>query len=180
LAETVWRYGAVEGALADILAVPAEQAGAFRARLRHLRNIGVPELPKPGTGSRISYTFEHALELLIALRLESIGTAPRIISRLAQAITGEHFFHESSERAREWGDLFVFIYPAYTNPKDYAWLDPATLRFWSTNPITPPFFSVFCGLDQMPKFEPTAPDVFSRLNVSACARKLSAALDGAD
>jgi hypothetical protein len=175
VAEMELRYGAVERALAGILGVPADQARAFRARLRHLRNIGVPELPKPGTGQPIAYTFEHALELLVALRLESIGTAPRVISLLTKSITNEYRFHANSERAREWGDLFIIVYPAYSNPKDYAWHNPTNLQWPSDS--SPPFYLVSRGLELMPKFEEHAPDVYSRLNVSSCARKLSAELE---
>ena len=170
------RYGQIEQALAEILGVPSlERTRAFRARLRHLRNIGIPELPKPGTGQSVAYSYEHALELLVALRLESIGTAPRFLAPLAKSITNAYRHHETTPMAREYGDLFILVYPAYSSPKDYAHLNPTNLQWAASS--GPPFYSLFRGLGLMPKFEETAPDVFSRLNISSCARKLTTVLE---
>lgn len=73
----MYRYRHIETALARVFNVMPEGMGAFRARLRHLRNIGVPELPKPGSGEQINYTRENAIEILLALELEALGVSPR-------------------------------------------------------------------------------------------------------
>src|SRR5262245_53269509 len=81
------RYGHVELALAGLMNVAGENIGAFRARLRHLRNIGVPQqLPKPGSGQPIAYSRRQALEMLIALELEKLGQAPKRVMMLAGSI----------------------------------------------------------------------------------------------
>lgn len=73
----MYRYRHIETALATVFKILPEGMGAFRARLRHLRNIGVPELPKPGSGEQIEYTRGHAIEILLALELEALGVSPR-------------------------------------------------------------------------------------------------------
>ena len=87
-----FRYGGVEAALAEALQIEPESMGAFRARLRHLRNLGVPDLPKIGSGSVAAYSREQALEMLLALELENVGKAPRVAAMAATSIlrTSDH------------------------------------------------------------------------------------------
>ena len=68
------RYKNVEAALAEVLEISEGHLPAFRARLRHLRNL-LP-IPKTGKGSHISYTFNEALIMLIAVQLNLIGVSP--------------------------------------------------------------------------------------------------------
>jgi hypothetical protein len=72
-----FRYGLIEKALADVLRVRPEQMNAFRGRLRHLRNINCPKLPKTGSGQPVFITREQAIEILIALELGTLGVAPK-------------------------------------------------------------------------------------------------------
>jgi hypothetical protein len=72
-----FRYGAIEKALADVLRVRPEQMNTFRGRLRHLRNINCPKLPKTGSGQPVFITREQGIEILIALELGTLGVAPR-------------------------------------------------------------------------------------------------------
>jgi hypothetical protein len=145
--------------LASLLAVPLERRAAFKAKVRHLRNINVPSLPKTGTGPPIAYSFEHALEIYLALLLESVGVAPRVIARLSKSIFAEFQFHANSETARAMGDLHVVIYPADANQ-------------------SAPFYTALRGLGLMPSIEERAP-IYSKMNISACARALAAALEQA-
>jgi hypothetical protein len=71
------KYARVERALAKLFNVEPASLGALRARLRHLRNIGTPELPRPGSGRQIEYTRDHVIEIMIALEFELIGVSPR-------------------------------------------------------------------------------------------------------
>ena len=64
-----WRYGHVEAALARLHGVPEERVKAFRARIRHLRNVGIPQLPAAGSGRHIQYTRDHVAELYVGLEL---------------------------------------------------------------------------------------------------------------
>src|SRR5260370_14595406 len=72
------RYKQVEEVLSQIFEVASANLKAFRARLRHLRNIGIThDLERPGSGTQISYTRENVVEMLIALELETFGISPR-------------------------------------------------------------------------------------------------------
>ena len=145
-----FRYKHVEMALAEITHVKSKDVGAFRAKVRHLRNIGLPQLPSPGSGLRISYSPRQVLEVLIALELEKVGHAPKSAAPLAHSITqqapyGQHKGH----------DCFVV-------------LSEAT-----------PGYTIIFSLKVLRTFLKTAPDVFVTINVSACVRKLDEALSRA-
>jgi hypothetical protein len=85
----LFRYRHIETALAVIFGIKPESLGAFRGRLRHLRNIGVPNVPKPGSGEQIVYTREHAIELLLALELGALGITPRAAAMLAPTLVDD-------------------------------------------------------------------------------------------
>jgi hypothetical protein len=72
-----YRSGVIERALAEVFRVSPDQMGVFRGRLRHLRNINCPKLPKTGSGQPVFITREQAIEILIALELTALGVAPR-------------------------------------------------------------------------------------------------------
>jgi hypothetical protein len=141
-------YRHVEAALAGLMSVNRKSMGAFRAKLRHLRNIGVPQLPSPGSGRPIEYSRRHALELMIALELEKLGQSPRSVALNAPSIV-----RQSPYGQYEGQDNYVIILedkPGYT--------------MTSTERA---FF----------EFMRKAPDVFMVINVSGCVRRLDAALD---
>src|SRR5437660_355977 len=83
---TELRYQHVEAALVEVGKIAPADLGAFRARLRHLRNIGLPRLPKTGSGQHITYTRRQALEMMIAVELEKVGQTPRRAALLATSI----------------------------------------------------------------------------------------------
>ena len=72
----MFTYAEIEKALAVALQIRPEERPAFAARLRHLRNLGIPEA-KPGSGKRIWYAMEDAHQMLVALLLESLACSPR-------------------------------------------------------------------------------------------------------
>jgi hypothetical protein len=72
-----FQYGVIEKALAEVFCVTPGQMGALRGRLRHLRNINCPKLPKTGSGQPVWITREQAIEILIAIELGRLGVAPR-------------------------------------------------------------------------------------------------------
>jgi hypothetical protein len=142
------QYRQIEAALADLMRVDRKSIGAFRAKLRHLRNIGVPQLPSPGSGRQIEYSRRHALELIIALELEKLGQSPRSVALNAPSIVGQAPYGQF-----EGQDCRVMIHedaPGYT----ITWTESA--------------FS---------KYVRRAPDVFMAINVSGCVRRLEDALD---
>lgn len=78
------RYKDVESGLVSLFGVPKNWLGAFRARIRHLRNIGVPELERVGSGTQLTYTRAQVLELVLAIELEQSGVTPRSVAKLAK------------------------------------------------------------------------------------------------
>jgi hypothetical protein len=106
-------YNQVETALATIFKVSPKEMGAFRARLRHLRNIGLPHLPTPGSGRRIDYSERHALEMLIAIAMEKFGYSPKNAAIVAQSIVRQSPYGQHMGK-----DCFIIIskpdYPGYT------------------------------------------------------------------
>jgi hypothetical protein len=79
-----YRYRHAEAALASVFGVEADELGAFRGRLRHLRNIGVPDIPKSGSGRQIEYSRQSIIEMMLALEFEAMGVAPRYAARYAK------------------------------------------------------------------------------------------------
>jgi hypothetical protein len=62
------------------------QTGALRARIRHLRRLGLPlGISPPGTGNSITYGKEHIYEILFCLELEQFGIDPRLAVGLLKA-----------------------------------------------------------------------------------------------
>jgi hypothetical protein len=79
-------YGQLEALIARIHGAPADvQAGALRARIRHLRRLGLPLGISPGTGNSIAYGKEQIYELSFCLELEQCGVDPRLAVGLLKA-----------------------------------------------------------------------------------------------
>jgi hypothetical protein len=142
-----FQYRHIEAALAALMRINRKSIKAFRAKLRHLRNIGVPRLPSSGSGRPIEYSRRHALELMIALELEKLGQSPRTVALNAPSIV-----RQSPYGQHEGQDCYVVIYedkPGY----------------------------IITAAEGFPEFMTKAPDVFTVINVSGCVRRLDAALD---
>lgn len=83
-------YPAIEKALAELFEVPAKALPAFRARIRHLRNIGIPDgYRPPGRGKAALLNLWQAKEMGIALRLQELGMAPSMTYYAAREAAGE-------------------------------------------------------------------------------------------
>lgn len=63
--------------MAHLLHVKDEEIGAFRARLRHLKDSGVPDVPKVGKGKQIWYTRDDAVRMYVALKMMQYGITPK-------------------------------------------------------------------------------------------------------
>jgi hypothetical protein len=145
------QYKDVETALADIMNVKSKDMGAFRARLRHLRNIELPRLPKPGSGRSIDYTPRQVLQMLLALELENAGQTPRKAAFIAASMV-----RQSPNGQFEGEDCYVCV----TEGKEG--------------------YGMMFGLSAFSEFmKKKAPDVFLVINISACVRKLNNALSHA-
>jgi hypothetical protein len=148
------RYKHVESALADALGIQPGDIGAFRARLRNLRNLGLPKLPKPGSGAHITYTRCHALEMLIAVELEQLGQAPRWAGMLAEPIARVSPFRGTDAN----DDQYIIL----------SKTDETAFRVVHGREAFTHMLSIS-----------SAPIVFSVINLSECKRKLDASLDRA-
>ena len=141
------RYEQVEEALAEVMNVTAKGIGAFRARLRHLRNIGSPRLPKTGSGRAVDYSRQHALEMLLALELQKLGQTARRAALLAGSMVRQTPYGQYHGK-----DCFV---RCQADSKGYT---------------------TALGLDGFMEMMESAPHTFLVINVSACVRKLETAL----
>jgi hypothetical protein len=81
-----YQYGEIEAAIIEALSVKPESVKALKARLLHLRNLGVPTLPKPGSGQKISYTWLMGFEMLVTVALERGGYTPRLAAQVGPEI----------------------------------------------------------------------------------------------
>jgi hypothetical protein len=103
----------VENALVRLFAVDDSCLGAFKARMRHLRNLGVPNIAKPGSGERVEYTREGVVGLALALELERLGRPPREAAWLAMAWASDP---EVILAATSRAPLYLIILPGWLEP----------------------------------------------------------------
>jgi hypothetical protein len=104
------RYSIVEAALCDVFGIEPNGIKPFQARIRHLRSIGVPNLPRSGSGKWIEYSFDQILEVAFALCLQRYGVTPRIAAEMGPAIAktvgwmGAGSHHEN--------DVYIILEPS--------------------------------------------------------------------
>jgi hypothetical protein len=91
------RYSDVENALKDVLHVRQPDMGAFRGRLRHLRNLDLPRVAKAGSGRAIDYSSNNVLEMLLALELEDAGVKPERAAAVAQSMVRLFAKHDGKD-----------------------------------------------------------------------------------
>ncbi len=150
-------YKQTEAAIAKTLEIKPGGIGALRARLRHLRSLGLLKLPTPGSGQRIGYSEDNAFVMLLALELEDVGLAPRFAATIAPSIARMHrSLHRAVELSAD-GDL-------------YAAVTPRGAKRWTALP-TRAAFDEFLARERLG---------FCLLNVSLCARTLNRALRDAE
>ena len=119
-----YRYSVVEAALCDVFDIKPEGMQPFQARLRHLRGLGVPDLPRSGSGKHIEYSFNQVLEVAFALTLQRYSVAPRIAAGLGPDIaktvgrmgTGSH--HE---------DVYIILEPSKSGSLSYEFVPGLSL-----------------------------------------------------
>ena len=102
------RYKHVEAALVRYFDVPEQQIGAFRARVRYLRKIGVPDLAKVGSGSQLTYSREQAIEIMLALQVSQLGASPKWFASTKQS---QPDFLEKISAHPKRADTFSIIVP---------------------------------------------------------------------
>jgi hypothetical protein len=70
------KYRELEAALLQLHKIKPANVRAFRSRLRLLRDIGVPNVVKPGKGSQVEYGFEDLWQAHMGLSLGIFGFPP--------------------------------------------------------------------------------------------------------
>ena len=108
--------------MSHLLHVKDEEMGAFRARLRHLKDSGVPDVPKVGKGKQNWYTRDDAVRMYVALKMMQYGITPKAAAFLINDL-GNSLHHPavSAMGAGPVGplgeDVFYIIgYPAGDQP----------------------------------------------------------------
>src|SRR5438132_1024758 len=110
-ADKAYGYGTVERALATVMDIDLKKDGRrFKAQLRHLKNIGVPKIPKPGRGQKVEYSYWHALEMAFALYLQKVGVAPQRAAAIAAKAAAD------VKRSRNQGQRMYMIVPPSDPP----------------------------------------------------------------
>src|SRR4051794_25093684 len=104
-------------------AVPEGRLKTFRARIVHLRRVGIPLGFSPGRGERIAYQLEQVYQLGLCLELEEMGLDPSLISRLMETFWVNMFYPLLIEEEQKLGfslapehipdDLFFAIYSKF-------------------------------------------------------------------
>ncbi|MGF7163132.1 hypothetical protein FHS85_004790 [Rhodoligotrophos appendicifer] len=99
--------GELETMLAGLHFVQDDGMKAFRARLRVLRDLGVPNVEKVGKGKRFSYRYLHLWECHIALRMVEANWPPL---RIAEAIQDLREVDITPEKVRgSADDLWLYL-----------------------------------------------------------------------
>lgn len=157
------RYGDVETALAAVLEVAPNRMGAFRARLQHLRHIGLPGgLVKPGSGKKIAYSQGQALEMLLALVLEELGQSPKAAADLTASIIRLSPYRQELANHDPRGDMYAVVQP-----------DKAPYTMFYGNDGLKKFF----GMSRRGSWRIAPPPKFAMVNVTAHTNLLRAALE---
>jgi hypothetical protein len=119
--EKTFRYKSLELALAHVFRVGMKDLSAFRARIRHLRNLGIPPVGAPGSGQAVFYTRSDAIRLLIALEMELLGVPPRFAGGFANSFMKNQF--ADVEAAIEKGKpFFVTADPRFEFDANTSWI----------------------------------------------------------
>jgi hypothetical protein len=79
-------YRTLEARLAKLHQISDDGLGAFRARLRVLREMGIPPIPKVGKGARANFRDSDFGEVHLALTMSEFGLPPARIVQLMSYI----------------------------------------------------------------------------------------------
>jgi hypothetical protein len=156
------QYGQFEEALIRMFSINETNLGAFRARLRHLRKLNIPDVPKRGSGNTATYRVEDLFSTFVALALQTLGTNPTVSAVIAR------FAARYPERLRSEDEELFLIVTNVPNPDpenivDTVWPPPGVLRFcWIKNSINATTFAcIVSGAAGVGKFATHADTVAS-------------------
>jgi hypothetical protein len=104
------QYGQFVKALIQMFSIHERDQGAFRARLRHLRSLGVPKIPKRGSGNIITYRTVDLLAAYVGLALQALGSTPKISAEIAK------FAAQYFEKLKSRHDEIFLVVSITTDP----------------------------------------------------------------
>ena len=161
-------YRNIESILAELHGVTPDKRGAFRSRLRFLRDMGIPRLEKPGKGSRVTYKFLDLWEMHLALLLDRFGLPPaKVKSVLEERVAWLGWYEKMLEVKKQADDADVWVHMRYfaKNIEDGA---PA--------PVTriAPLDKIVHAIERLDAEEQTA--VIGLINLSKLTRECESAI----
>jgi hypothetical protein len=172
-------YTTVEVALAEVLNIPEEGRKAFRARMRHIRNLGIPrDLDRPGSGKKLYYSLSQVLETALVLVLENAGFTPRVaVSMAPTAVLSLITLPVHAEGRIDLGDLYIVVLRAGSGTS-YS-RDTITAGGWLNTFLKSEWFLSVGSYEELTKRLPgwlECSDTASLLNMSHLMRKVEKAL----
>jgi hypothetical protein len=163
-------YRDIETILAELHGVPPDdRGGAFRSRLRVLRDMGVPAVEKPGKGSRVSYKFLDLWEMHLALLLERFGLPPASVkSVLEDRLAWLGWYDTMREREKQTtADLWVHMRYFSRNIEDGS---PAPVTFIK------PLDEMFLAIKELDERKTLRGAVIGLINLSKLTRECESAI----
>jgi hypothetical protein len=119
----MFTYAEAETLLAELHGVDRErQVGAFRARLKHLKKLGVPSGSTPGKGKKILYTREELYQWVFCLECYQFGIDPTWMASFVQKYWKNLYYHAfgRAEFHEQADDYFLVFTPSFMTS---AWSD---------------------------------------------------------
>lgn len=112
------QYGQFEEALVEMFSIGEANLSAFRARLRHLRSLGIPNIPKHGSGRTAIYRRKDLVVTFVALALQTLGSAPTISAKIA-TFSARYF---EKLKSREEDTFLVVMHTSEARSEFIGWL----------------------------------------------------------
>jgi hypothetical protein len=106
-------YRAFESVLAGLHGVTQDDRGKFRARLRILRDMGVPVVEQPGKGSRIDYRFQDLWETHLGLLFVQFGLPPAQVKTVLEDKVGWLNWHDTMRQQEKLTGSDVWVHIRY-------------------------------------------------------------------
>jgi hypothetical protein len=123
-------YAEAEATLAELHGVTGDvQQRAFRARLKHLKRLGIPAGINPGRGAKIYYKDEQLYEWAFCLELAEFGIDPAAIVRLMEQNFKTDILQKIAEcriGQHDPDDLYFVAAPSLMSA---SWQDRETLPY---------------------------------------------------
>jgi hypothetical protein len=126
-------YAQAEAVLARLHAASGEmQARTFRARLKHLKKLGIPRGINPGRGKKVWYEDKHVWEWAFCLELAEFGLDPTVVVRLVETKWEDEIlprFKAAQLSRRDGNDLYLAAHPRLMANAWAAELGPLSIKW---------------------------------------------------